>query len=166
MTYEEPTIRLLGRTWPRASGHERLAWAIVFVGVVSIFCLASQLTPNPHGMGTHQQIRLLGGYMPECGFVVWTRVVWGTGYPCPSCGFTTTFAHAMHGHLLAAIVNQPFGFLVFLTFAAFVPVSLACTIGQISPLRATDHWRWRWILGTLALLWLLGWIYKIRMTTG
>src|SRR5271155_2022381 len=113
VSYDEPTVRLLGRAWPRAGFHERFAWAIVFVGMVTTLSVARQLTPDPRGMGTHQQIRLLGGSMPECGFVVWTREAWGTGYPCPSCGFTTTFAHAMHGHFLQAIVNQPFGFLVF-----------------------------------------------------
>jgi hypothetical protein len=60
-------------------------------------------------------------------------------------------------------VNQPFGFLVFLGFVTLVPVAFACVTFAISPLRATDHWRWRWILLALGVLWIAGWVYKIEM---
>jgi hypothetical protein len=162
----EPAVRVLGRTYPRAGGFERLAWGIVFVGLVTIFSVARQLTPDPRGIGTHEQIPLIGGYMPPCGFAAWTQAEFGRPYPCPSCGFTTTFAHAAHGHVWAAIVNQPFGFVVFCVFALLVPVSLGAAILGVSPLRATDHWPWRWILGPLAAAWILAWIYKIGMMRG
>jgi len=41
-----------------------------------------------------------------------------TGYPCPTCGMTTAFAHTVHGHWIDAIRSQPAGFLIALT--AFV----------------------------------------------
>jgi hypothetical protein len=164
--YEEPTVRLFGRTLPKANVAERVAWSIVFVGLVTIFSVATQLTPDRRGIGTHEQIPLIGGHMPPCGFVAWSQQVFHKPYPCPSCGFTTTFAYAAHGQVWDAIKNQPFGFFVFCTFAALVPVSLLCAIGQVSPLRWTDHWRWKWILGALATFWLLAWFYKMRMLTG
>jgi hypothetical protein len=166
VVYDEPTVRVLGRTLPRANQMERVAWALAFVGFVTVFSIARQLSPDARGFGTHEQIPLIGGSLPPCGFVTWSQATLGKPYPCPSCGFTTTFAHAMHGHFWAAIVNQPFGFVVFAVFALLVPVSIFAAFFAVSPLRATDHWRWRWILGPLAVLWLLAWIYKIRMMTG
>jgi hypothetical protein len=163
LSYDEPTIRLLGRTLPKANPVERVAWAIVFVGLVTVFSVARHLTPDARGIGTHEQIPLIGGSMPPCGFVAWSQATFGKPYPCPSCGFTTTFAHAMHGELWTAVKNQPFGFIVFCSFGLMIPTSLLCTIGQVSPLRATDHWRWRRILATLFVLWLLAWFYKMRM---
>jgi hypothetical protein len=32
-----------------------------------------------------------------------------TGYPCPSCGMTTAFAHAVRGQLVRAFLAQPAG---------------------------------------------------------
>ncbi len=164
--YEEPTVRIFGRTLPKASVPERAAWAIFFVGLVTIFSVARHLVPDRRGIGTHEQIPLIGGNMPPCGFVEWSKHAFGKPYPCPSCGFTTTFAHAAHGQIWSAIKNQPFGFFVFCVFAALVPVSLLCAIGQVSPLRATDHWRWKWILAACAVFWFGAWLYKMRMLTG
>ncbi len=163
--WEEPTVRLLGRTLPRANLAERVAWGVFFVGLVTVFSIARHLTPDPRGIGTHEQIPLIGGFLPPCGFVVWSQATFGHAYPCPSCGFTTTFTLAMHGEVLHAIANQPFGFVVFCLFALLVPVSLLCAIGQVSPLRLTDHWRWKWILGALFVVWLLAWLYKMRIMT-
>jgi hypothetical protein len=160
LPWDPPYVKRWGRLLPRATPFERVAWAVILVGLVTIFGLAAQLAPDARGVGTHEQIRLFGlGPIPPCGFLA------VTGYPCPSCGFTTTFALAAHGHVIAAIANQPFGFLVFLFFAALVPISLVAVVGPISPLRATDHWRWRWILGVAFVLWALGWLYKVRMLT-
>lgn len=148
---------IFGRPFPRASAGERMAWAIVLVGCVLVLVVAAQLNPDLRGVGTHEQIPFLGptGHFPPCGFYE------TTGYPCPSCGFTTTFAFAMHGRVLEAAHNQPFGFVVWLGFCTTLPVALASVLGGVSPLRATDHWRWRWILTLVVLGWLAGWLYKI-----
>ena len=53
--------------------------AVVTLGI------ARALTPAPAGFGTHEQLGL-----PPCAFLHWT------GFPCPSCGLTTCFAHAAH----------------------------------------------------------------------
>ncbi len=166
LTLEElDTVNILGRRWPRASGAERIAWLILFVGLVTTLSLARHLTPDPRGIGTHEQIPLIGGFLPPCGFVVWSEQTFGKAYPCPSCGFTTTFTLAMHAQPWAAFKNQPFGFLVFCLFVTLVPVAFSCFALSISPLRATDHWRWRWIFLIGGALWVAGWLYKIRMMT-
>lgn len=33
-------------------------------------------------------------------------------FPCPTCGMTTAFARAAHGHLVAALGTQPMGALL------------------------------------------------------
>ncbi len=53
--------------------------------------IATFLSPDPRGYGTHEQLGL-----PPCGF----RLV--TGYPCPGCGGTTAFVLAVHGRFPAA----------------------------------------------------------------
>jgi hypothetical protein len=151
------SVTLFGRTFPRASGAERLAWCVLLVGVVLVLGIATRLTPDPRGMGTHEQIPFFGGTLKPCGFA------YVTGIPCPSCGFTTTFALAAHGRLLAAVKNQPFGFLSFLVACSLVPASIAAAAGKISWARFTDDWPWRGIVLVTVALWLLAWVYKIEM---
>ena len=62
---------------------------------------AAQLVPDPSGAGTHLQ---LGG--APC------TVVLITGRPCPTCGMTTAFAHAVRGRLISAFHAQPMGLLL------------------------------------------------------
>ena len=60
-----------------------------------LLILARNLEPDPRGFGTHEQI----GFT-TCYFLRWT------GQPCPTCGATTAWAHAMRGNFLqAAAVN-------------------------------------------------------------
>jgi hypothetical protein len=53
---------------------------------------ASQVTPAPRGWGTHEQLGDAG---------CWLRQV--SGHPCPACGMTTAWAHAVRGNVLAAV---------------------------------------------------------------
>lgn len=148
-------VRLGRWTFPRASGAERLAWCALLTGVLIVLGLAASLTPDPRGIGTHEQIPFLGGHMKPCGFA------FATGIPCPSCGYTTTFALAAHGKILEAVKNQPFGFVVFLVACALVPASLVAAIYRVSWSRVTDDWPWIRILVVTVVLWLAAWAYKI-----
>ena len=65
-----------------------LGTAMFFTGV---FLVASQVSPDPRGYGTHQQLGL-----PPCTF----RLMFG--YHCPGCGMTTSFAHFVRGDLASA----------------------------------------------------------------
>lgn len=71
------------------------------MGCVVLLSIAATLSPDTTGMGTHQQL----GY-PPC---VWPMV---TGYPCPTCGMTTAFAHAVRGRLWSAFLAQPAGLML------------------------------------------------------
>ena len=50
------------------------------------------LSPDPDGIGTHQQLGL-----PPCTF----QFLWGMR--CPSCGMTTSWAHFVRGQLVASM---------------------------------------------------------------
>jgi len=65
------------------------------------------LNPRQSGMGTHQELGL-----PACGFLA------RTGWPCPSCGLTTSVSATMHGQFGLAFHAQPFGLLLTAVAAA------------------------------------------------
>jgi len=95
-------------------GHARLGMRLgAGVGVLVIWlvmALASVLRPDPRGLGTHEQL----GF-PECGF--YER----TGWPCPTCGMTTSFSYLSRGQIVKAFMVQPAGAL---TALALVILSL------------------------------------------
>jgi hypothetical protein len=81
--------------------------------MIAPLIVASRLTPNAAGMGTHQQLGL-----PPCTIVMF----WGMR--CPSCGMTTSWALATHGRLLAAAQANAGGLLLALVAATMGPWSL------------------------------------------
>lgn len=128
----------------------RLIAAAVFIGCVGLMALAAYLQPDPRGIGTHQQL----GF-PTCTMVMLV------GYPCPTCGMTTAFAHTVRGELISAFRAQPAGLALALAtiLAASVSLGVAATGKvwvvnwyRISPARVT-------LLVVLVVLG--GWIYKI-----
>ena len=58
-----------------------------------------------------------------------------TGYPCPSCGMTTSFALLVRGDVLNSLRANCAGTLLALTLLATIPWSI------VSALRA----RWLWV---------------------
>jgi len=128
----------------------RLLAAAVALGCGAVLVVAFLLSPDGSGAGTHEQMGL-----PACGWIT------HMGLPCPTCGFTTAFAHAADGDILAAFDTQPMGALLAITTA------LACLGGLIilltgAPVEGlvTRYWsvRWTWIV--LGLL-LAAWAYKM-----
>ncbi|MBL4591009.1 MAG: DUF2752 domain-containing protein [Phycisphaerales bacterium] len=63
--------------------------------------IASWMSPSDHGHGTHTQLGLA-----PCAWAVWFDK------PCPSCGMTTSFAHAGEGHWVQSAKAQPFAVLL------------------------------------------------------
>jgi hypothetical protein len=74
------------------SPRKRLLLAAIGLAACTALATARTLTPDQRGYGTHEQL----GWAP-CWF---RRVV---GRPCPSCGMTTAWAHAVRGELGAAL---------------------------------------------------------------
>lgn len=148
-----PHRERFGRLWPEARAGERAFWGLGLAACLVVLYLAAfVLTPDRGGVGTHTQLGL-----PPCGFVEMT------GGPCPSCGYTTTFTLAAHGHVWAAVVNQPFGFLVFLLTVLAVPLTAFSLLGGVSLFSMTERWPWKRLLALFVAGWLVAWGYKWAM---
>lgn len=117
---------------------------------LGILGLAAYLRPDPRGWGTHAQL----GTGP-CGMLIMT------GYPCPTCGMTTAFAHFVRGQWLRAAWVQPAGF-VFALGTAALAVGCVWTLvrGRWPAVRLPWLTPYRLFAGLLALL-LGGWAFKI-----
>ena len=83
------------------------------------------------------------------------------GYPCPTCGMTTAFAHTVRGNLWSAFSAQPAGLAVALATVLAASVSLGVLFSgkvwavnwfRVTPLRLTL---------TIVLVVLGGWLYKL-----
>lgn len=145
-----PLGPLVYRVAARRPGRARAIATAVLVGCLTPLSVAAWLTPDELGVGSHQQLGL-----PPCSML--TLV----GYPCPTCGMTTAFAHTVRGELRSAFRAQPAGLALALTcvFAASVSLGVAVTGKvwavnwyRVSPTRVT--------LGVVLFL-LSGWIYKL-----
>ena len=117
-------------------------WAALFV--------ARSLTPQPGGHGTHEQLNL-----PSCTFLA------RTGWPCPSCGLTTSVSAMTHGNVIAAFKAHPFGVVLapmILLLAAVGTIELATGRAAFGVLRPGLWWAWAGLLGMFA-----GWGGKIAI---
>ncbi|MBX7152931.1 DUF2752 domain-containing protein [bacterium] len=127
-----------------------LPYAIFLCIFLIIMFLSYYLTPSATGYGTHEQLGL-----PPCGFLTIT------GYPCPSCGLTTSFAYFAHGNFSASVIVQPFGALLFLTLNGLAILAVWAIAKKIpfSGVMSSDYMEWGQY-GMLFLL-LMSWGYKI-----
>lgn len=137
-----------------ASGRRLRAVALaVLLGSAGVVGLAAWLKPDPRGLGTHQQL----GSAP-CGMII------TTGYPCPTCGMTTAFAHTVRGQWFRAFYVQPAGFVFALSTIGAGLISLwVLTVGRLPAW--VYRWSGRpfwWFVGMLALL-LGGWAFKLAV---
>ena len=90
--------------------------------LLSLVALSGVVTPDSRGFGTHEKLGL-----PPCTF----RQL--TGYRCPSCGMTTSWAHLMRGRVVQALRDNVGGALLGLVTVVLAPWSLI------------SGWRGRWL---------------------
>lgn len=134
----------------------RILGLVIGLPTTVVLALALWLTPEAEGVGTHMQLGLGGCAMLTL-----------TGWPCPMCGMTTTFTLLAHLRPWDALVNQPFGVVL---FSLTVLGSVLGLIDLITG-RGVLHRAFRWVgrreqLLALGLLFGMfgGWVYKcIRM---
>src|SRR5262245_13048492 len=113
---------------PTISPRGRLLVAAVGLAACAALVTARKLDPDPRGYGTHEQL----GWSP-CWF---RRVV---GRPCPACGMTTAWAHAVRGEFRAAIGANAGGAVACGLAALAAPWLLACAaagswlLGRLTP---------------------------------
>lgn len=116
----------------------------------AILLTAGTLKPDVSGLGTHEQLGL-----PPCSLVALT------GYPCPTCGMTTAFAHSARGQFLSAVKAQPAGLILALATALTTILAMRSVL---TGRRWSINWyRVRPFKTAIALcLMLLGsWVFKI-----
>jgi Protein of unknown function (DUF2752) len=107
----------------------RLGLVVVAVGLVAVFAIAALLNPydeagRPRRMETHRQLGL-----PPCNFYALT------GYPCPSCGMTTSFALLAHGDVANSLRANAVGTVLAVVCLAVLPWA------AVSAARG----RWLWV---------------------
>ncbi len=130
----------------------KLIYLFVLVASTTVLALAARLSPSGRGYGTHQQLGL-----PPCSFVV------VTGLPCPSCGWTTAFAHVAHLQVLQAFRAQPFGALLCLATALAGALAFAGLAFRAQVWNRVERWPWPRIAGWGIFLMLASWGYKAAM---
>lgn len=133
----------------RAALGERLFAGVVAGACLALLVVASTLTPDARGHGTHEQLG-----MTPCG---WAAT---TGWPCATCGMTTSFTAAVGRDWPGSVRTQPMATaLVLATSAAFwggLHVALfGSRIGSACAtlLRGT-------VLAGVGVAWALSWAYK------
>ncbi|MEX2219019.1 MAG: DUF2752 domain-containing protein [Phycisphaerales bacterium] len=132
----------------------RLVAGLVAAACLAVLVVAASITPAPEGHGSHSQLGL-----PPCG---WAVVL---DRPCPTCGMTTAYAHAVRGQFPGAFRAQPFGLLLALgTGAAFwAGLYISATRSQLGRVfgrmvtgkvlwciaaLAAAAWAWKWATWT------------------
>lgn len=119
----------------------------------STLVTARILRPSPRGFGTHEQLGL-----PPCPFF------YLTGVPCPSCGLTTSFAHAARLHFYQAFITQPFGLIAFFLAILIIPLSIFLIRRQIAYSDVLHARGADLVMYGLLAIYLMSWIYKIAST--
>lgn len=140
--------RLLARPWVART------LSLGVAGVVAVpLVLAARLTPDDAGHGTHTQLGLA-----PC------TVLQATGWPCPMCGATTSWALMADLRVPAAFLAQPFGAVLFLVAVAAAALGVAEAVqprGRWSRLADAVGQRDALVGGTILLLMFLGWTWKV-----
>ena len=135
--------------WGRFIGFVILAPSATVLGI------AGWLSPDPSGVGTHQQLGL-----SSC------LVLDQLGTPCPMCGMTTTYSLMAHFHPIQAFLNQPFGVVLFLLTVVAAVLGLLEMLRPHHFLKQLVRWaiqRDRALAGLLLGSLTAGWLYKVAL---
>jgi hypothetical protein len=137
------------------ASNDRIRYFVVAsLGAASLI-VARLLQPSADGFGTHRQLGL-----PPCAFLHFT------GIPCPSCGLTTSVAHAARFHFYESIITQPFGLVIFISAVLSIPLSI-CFIYRRVPWAILKRLRGgKLAIYSMIALFILSWLYKISAMKG
>ncbi len=150
----EARVFQLAQRWEGlgAAGKNRVLGIFIAAPGSLVLGIAAWLTPSADGFGTHRQLGLAG-----------CAVMTVTGWPCPMCGMTTTFALMADGRVVDAIYNQPFGVVLFgMTLVATI-FGIADVIVGRSTLGAIGRLLYPWerpVAAGLLIGLFGGWLWK------
>ncbi|MCD6377334.1 MAG: DUF2752 domain-containing protein [Planctomycetes bacterium] len=126
----------------------RIRGLVVLVACIMILTMMAWLVPAKAGYGTHEQMGL-----PPCSFLE------RTGYPCPTCGLTTSISAMVHGEFFLACRSHLFGVIVFFALIILsVAGAIELFIGKVvlNRLGRIDWWLAGGLIGLFG-----GWIVKL-----
>lgn len=139
------------RPWVRGS-LIGLALALIAVFVVAVWINPYKADGSPLTMATHRQLGL-----PPCTFY------FTTGFPCPACGMTTSFALLMRGDLRNSLRANAVGTLLAGFCLLLIPWSLASLVcGRTLFVRSIERTLTFVMLAFLSML-LLRWMIVLGM---
>ncbi|MFN9993305.1 MAG: DUF2752 domain-containing protein [Phycisphaerales bacterium] len=128
---------------------ERLYCAATAAGIGAVLIVATKLTPDARGFGTHRQLGL-----SDCAWAMWFKK------PCMTCGMTTSFAHTADGDFVSGFLAQPAGFLLcILASAVFWCCAFDAVIGTGMSLACLQRVKGSTIVTIVTIL-ALAWWYK------
>lgn len=128
----------------------RCALVLGALGLVTVLGVARCLEPDPRGFGTHTQLGL-----SRCTFQ------WVTGYRCPACGMTTSFAWFARGQFNRSWQANPVGSLMAPTCVVLIPWLLAgAALGRPIGFRSLEQPLIGLVVATVALS-LLSWTIRL-----
>lgn len=129
---------------------QRTAVGIIGLILIVLLITAARLSPNPAGLGTHQQM----GFPPCSSIMLW-------GMRCPACGMTTSWAHLMHGEIIQSARVNTGGLLLGLLAIVGGPWLLISSIRGRWWLAEPDaHWVLA-ISGVVMFVTLVQWIWRL-----
>lgn len=138
--------------YPAYSRRDRIYYSVSLLSSASLLVLSRLLHPSTRGVGTHEQLGL-----PPCLFLKLT------GIPCPSCGLTTSFSHAVRLHFYESFITQPFGLIACLLTFLLIPTILILMWRQVpwdAPFQAFTNKK---MFYAALVIYLAAWAYKIAV---
>jgi hypothetical protein len=129
---------------------ERFGFAVLALGCAVVLGIAAWIKPSADGLGSHTELGL-----PSCAWVERFHL------PCPSCGFTTSFAHFARGNLVASFYVQPMGCVLAILTTATFWVSLYIALTGRPALRLLRLLPTGYLLMALMFFGLAAWAWKI-----
>ena len=133
----------------------RLYALCVSLVAITLLCLAVVITPSPDGVGTHQQLGL-----PTCGWIL------AGDLPCPTCGMTTAWSHAVRGQIHLAFIAQPLGLILAVAALALAIGGLITAITGYSFQSLLYKYSPTKIIIVVASMSILSWLFKILVHKG
>jgi Protein of unknown function (DUF2752) len=134
------------------SSRDRAQYFALILVAATVLGVARILHPSENGVGTHQQLGL-----PPCFFLSFT------GFPCPACGLTTSFAHTVRFNFHEAFTTQPFGLFACLATALLIPLSFYLMRRRVAWMSFITARGSNVVMYSTIALMILGWIYKINL---
>ncbi len=127
---------------------------VVLAGSSAVLAIARWLQPCASGVGTHLQLGL-----PPCRFLA------VTGLPCPSCGFTTSFAFAARLQFKQALIASPFGLLLFFVVVLSIPAMCLQLWRRVAWQEIFPALDWTAITSWTVAAYIASWICKLTLVS-